>query len=499
MNSIYSRNFFVTAGLVLLSFVILASAMLGFARSFFINERREALDNSAEEAARSSVSSFAENHVLAGWDLRMNITTISRSTGFHIFITDYNGSVVSCSDLQFVCEHLGRRIPDDVIRSLSEAGAYDSITTLGGFYSTRYFVSATPIIWKSGDSSLLLGYAFAASDATDITSSWANLSLIFILTAAGVLLAALVVSHVSSKKLAKPLDEMAVAAKKFAHGDWSARVPLDDRTDEIGALISAFNAMADSLERSEVQRREFIANVSHELKTPMTAIAGFADGILDGTIPPESQKKYLATISAETKRLNRLVRDMLEMSRSQDLAADPIKRKDFDISELLVQTLLNFEARANEKHLDVDLQLPEDRMMVNANPDAITQVVYNLLDNAVKFASPDSMLTLSLWKQNGLAYVSVKNHGETIPPEELSLIFGRFHKTDRSRSRDRDGVGLGLYLVKSILNSHDQDIAVTSRDGVTEFVFTLALAGKPAAGKQSSKQTKAANKQRPSA
>lgn len=315
------------------------------------------------------------------------------------------------------------------------------------------------------------------------------------LTAAGVLLAALVLSHVSSKKLAKPLDEMAVAARKFAHGDWSARVPLDDRTDEIGALISAFNAMADSLERSEVQRREFIANVSHELKTPMTAIAGFADGILDGTIPPEAQKKYLATISAETKRLNRLVRDMLEMSRSQDSATDPVKRKDFDISELLVQTLLNFETRANEKHLDVDLQLPEERMMVNANPDAITQVVYNLLDNAVKFASPNSMLTLALWKQNGLAYVSVKNHGETIPPEELSLIFGRFHKTDRSRSRDRDGVGLGLYLVKSILNSHDQDIAVTSRDGVTEFVFTLALAGKPVSGKQ----TKAANKQKPTA
>ena len=495
MNSIYSRNFFVTAGLVLLSFVILASAMLGFARGFFINERREALDNSAEEAARSSVSSFAENHVLAGWDLRMSITTISRSTDFHIFITDYNGNVVSCSDLQFVCEHLGRHIPDDVIQTISDTGAYDAISTLNGFYDTRYFVAATPIIWNSGDTSLLLGYAFAASDSTDIASSWANLSLIFVLTAAGVLLAALVLSHVSSKKLAKPLDEMAVAARKFAHGDWSARVPLDDRTDEIGALISAFNAMADSLERSEVQRREFIANVSHELKTPMTAIAGFADGILDGTIPPEAQKKYLATISAETKRLNRLVRDMLEMSRSRDLAADPVKRKDFDISELLVQTLLNFETRANEKHLDVDLQLPEERMMVNANPDAITQVVYNLLDNAVKFASPNSMLTLALWKQNGLAYVSVKNHGETIPPEELSLIFGRFHKTDRSRSRDRDGVGLGLYLVKSILNSHDQDIAVTSRDGVTEFVFTLALAGKPVSGKQ----TKAANKQKPTA
>ena len=141
-----------------------------------------------------------------------------------------------------------------------------------------------------------------------------------------------------------------------------------------------------------------------------------------------------------------------------------------------MQTLLSFESRAKEKNLDVDPQLPEDPIIVFAERDSITQVLYNLTDNAVKFASPGSTIKILLYKRGGKAYVSIKDKGETIPPDDLPYIFDRFHKSDRSRSMDKDGVGLGLYLVKRIINSHDEDIAVTSRDGVTEFVFTLPLA-----------------------
>ena len=141
-----------------------------------------------------------------------------------------------------------------------------------------------------------------------------------------------------------------------------------------------------------------------------------------------------------------------------------------------MQTLLSFEARATKKNLDVDPQLPDNPILVWADKDAITQVIYNLLDNAVKFAAPDSCLILKLYKDNGKAYVSIKDFGETIPPDDLPFIFDRFHKSDRSRSLDKEGVGLGLYLVKTIINSHDEDIAVKSEDGMTEFVFTLPLA-----------------------
>ena len=162
----------------------------------------------------------------------------------------------------------------------------------------------------------------------------------------------------------------------------------------------------------------------------------------------------------------------------QSKGSDLTRRRDFDVNELIISTLLNFETRAEEKELDVDLQLPEVHMLVTADPDAITQVLYNLLDNAIKFADRGSTLTVSLWKETSKAYVSVKDCGATIPPDDLPLIFDRFHKSDRSRSLDRDGVGLGLYLVKNILDAHNEDIAVTSRDGVTEFVFTLRLAAK---------------------
>ena len=234
--------------------------------------------------------------------------------------------------------------------------------------------------------------------------------------------------------------------------------------------------MADSLEQAESRRTEFIANVSHELRTPMTTIAGFADGILDGTIPREEENRYLISIRDETRRLSRLVKDMLDVSSTQSKLTDPSRRTIFDLNELLLQTLLSFEDRATRKNLDVDPQLPENNIMVLADKDAITRVIYNLLDNAVKFANPGSCLTLRLYKDEEKAYVSVKDIGETIPPDDLPFIFDRFHKSDRSRSLDKEGMGLGLYLVKAIINSHDEDIAVKSENGMTEFVFTLKLA-----------------------
>ena len=281
-------------------------------------------------------------------------------------------------------------------------------------------------------------------------------------------------------KMENSAKEVARTASAIAQGDFSVRVrQTEDPADEMGALIDSFNKMADSLEQSELRRSEFIANISHELRTPMTTIAGFADGILDGTIPPEEERKYLISIRDETRRLSRLVRDMLGVSQAKARAADASRRTVFDVSELIVQTLLSFEGRATRKNLDVDPQLPDNPILVRADKDAITQVIYNLLDNAVKFAAPGSCLILKLYKGSGKAYVSVKDFGETIPPDDLPFIFDRFHKSDRSRSMDKDGVGLGLYLVKTILNSHDEDIAVKSGDGMTEFVFTLPLAEAP--------------------
>ena len=474
MKNVYLRNFVATATLVFMCFLLVAVSFVGIGRGYIINDYRERMDNNASEVARTA-SAIADGDSLTSWSLSMTLSSISRTTGNQVFITDETGKIVSCSDRAPMCEHLGHQIPADVMQTLETTGEYDQMSTLGGLYEKNRYAVARPIK-TSGDGKNIIGYVFITNVVDNILKTWSSLTGITAIVTIGVFAAAMIVSLMYSKHMAKPLDEMAAASRRFARGDFSVRVrQREDPTDEMGALIDSFNKMADSLENAEERRSEFIANISHELRTPMTTISGFAEGLLDGTIPPEDEKKYLRAIS-ETKRLSRLVRDMLDVSQLRNRAADPTKRIDFDLTELTLQTLLSFESRATKKNLDVDPQLPDNHIMVHADKDAITQVIYNLLDNAVKFASPGSCITVRIYKDNGKAYVSVRDYGETIPPDDLPFIFDRFHKSDRSRSLDKDGVGLGLYLVKSIINSHDEDIAVTSRDGMTEFVFTLALA-----------------------
>ena len=473
MKSIYLRNFLATALLVFFSFAIIGTAFFFLGRSYLINSTRDRMSASADEVVKSALA-LSKEESLSSWNLRLTISPIANVTSSHIFICDQDGLVLSCSDLTLYCtKHQGKTLDPSVIQAVSIGGEFDSMTTLMGFYSEQQYVVAKPI--SSGGETL--GYVFVASDGMNMLSNGQAFLGVVFAVAIAVVLVAILMSLVYSKKMAEPLDELTLAARKFALGDFSVRVKTKEaRDDEIGTLIESFNLMADSLEKSDNKRQEFIANVSHELRTPMTTIAGFADGILDGTIPREQEDKYLRKIADETRRLSRLVRSMLDLSQAESDAVDLSKRSRFDLSELLLQCLLSFESRAKDKGLDVDPQLPEDPIEVFAVRDSITQVIYNLTDNAMKFASPGSTVTIRLYKKGAKAYVSIKNIGEPIPVDDLPYIFDRFHKSDRSRSLDKDGVGLGLYLVKKILNSHGEEVAVSSRDGVTVFVFTLALA-----------------------
>ena len=473
MKSVYFRNFIATILLVLGCFITIGAAFLFLGRSYLMSYTRASLETSAEEVVHAAAA-LSREQSLASWSLRLTISTIASSTSSHIFVCDENGLVLSCSDLVPFCgEHVGKQLSDRVVHRLVNHIGFDDLTSLDDFYSSRRIVTAEPITSSEGT----LGYVFVSSDSSAIIGVWKAFLGVLIAVMIAVLLIAVLCSLAFSKKMAEPLDELSLAARKFALGDFSVRVRTGKRrNDEVGTLLESFNVMADSLEKSEKSRQEFIANVSHELRTPMTTIAGFADGILDGTIPHEQEGKYLRKISDETRRLSRLVRNMLDMSHAESKAVDKSRRVRFDLSELLLLTLLSFEGRAKEKGLDVDPQLPEDPIIVFAERDSITQVLYNLTDNAIKFSQEGSTIVIRLYKRGSKAYISVKNRGETIPPDDLPYIFDRFHKSDRSRSMDKDGVGLGLFLVKKIINAHDEEIAVTSRDGVTEFVFTLPLA-----------------------
>ena len=473
MKSIYLRNFTAMAVLVFFCLMLICLSLVGIGRMHLLRELQGDMIASAGEVARLA-SAIAQSDTLNSWLLGMNVSAIANSTDNQIFIADDAGRIVRCSEKPSDCCHVGLQLREEVLEWCRENTVFGQ-TDLGGIFTEpRYVVGHT--IDSEMDGSCL-GYVFVVSAPGKILGDWSTFLTLAAVVTGGVLFVFMVVTLVYSKRMARPLDEMAAASRKFARGDFSVRVRQEyDSTDEMGALIDSFNKMADSLEKAEERRSEFIANVSHELRTPMTTIAGFADGILDGTIPKEEERKYLISIRDETRRLSRLVRDMLDVSAARNKAADPSRRTTFDLNELVLQTLLSFEDRATKKNLDVDPQLPENNIMVVADKDAITRVIYNLLDNAVKFANPGSCLTVRLYKDEEKAYVAVRDIGETIPPDDLPFIFDRFHKSDRSRSLDKEGMGLGLYLVKAIINGHDEDIAVKSEDGMTEFVFTLKLA-----------------------
>ena len=278
-----------------------------------------------------------------------------------------------------------------------------------------------------------------------------------------------------SNAFSRRLNRIMASMRIIREGDYSHKVDMGG-SDELTVLGEEFNDLTERLQTSERKRSQFVSDASHELKTPMTTISGYVDGILDGTIPEDKREHYLHIVSDETKRLSRLVRSMLDISQLQKEGGIPEEKKmHFDLEECAGQVLITFEKKINDKHLNVNVDMPEHPVYTMANPDYITQVIYNLIDNAVKFCPDGGNLGLRIKEGGSKAYVSVSNDGETIPPDELPLVFDRFHKLDKSRSQNRDGWGLGLYIVKTIVCSHGEDISVSSKDGKTEFTFTMPL------------------------
>ncbi len=468
-NNIQTRNVLLSAGLVVFSFFILSLAFSAVSYTYVIRERKNLLESTAAVMS-DVVAAVNEGSDTDNWELGLQASAISRATGLHIFICDARGRVVICSDALMTCEHIGKYIAGELLSAVPESGSYPRLTDLSGFYGERRYVAAVPVQQRGGE---LEGYVFAAAEIGFVRKLWRSFTVIMILTACFVLLLAIPVSVVSTRRETAPLKEMAAAARQFAKGELGVRVKSTHRTDEVGELCEAFNQMADALETSESRRKEFISSISHELKTPMTTISGFADGLLDGTIPIENAPKYLSIISGETKRLSRLVRQMLDISRLQDKTETASSV--FDAVECLRRSITTLYDRMEAKELRLRAEIPEDPIQVRGSEDDVSRVIYNILDNAIKFSHPGSDLTVSLFKQGTKAFISIRDQGETIPESELPVIFDRFHKSDRSRSLDRDGVGLGLYIVRTVLDRMGEDIWVRSREGETEFRFSLTI------------------------
>ena len=392
-----------------------------------------------------------------------------RSDETSIFITTPDGRIILSTDGSYI----GKRISDgEVLSALTSQNStvYSQLySDMGGLLPKKSGMYASVFNFgiSSYDGTLIVCYGDGRHDAL----SQSTIKTV-ILASLWVMIASFVAVYFISEKIVSPIRQMSVATKRFSAGEFDTKIPVEG-SDEIAELATAFNSMADSLANLEYMRSSFLANVAHDLRTPMTSISGFIDGILSGAIPQEQQSYYLGVIGQEIRRLSRLVSNLLDISR-MEAGNRKFEKTPFDICETARIILLTFEAKIDAKKLNVEFDAPEDRLYVYSDKDAVYQVLYNLCDNAVKFSRDGGLYRITIKETGDKVSVSVFDEGIGISKEDLPNVFDRFYKSDKSRGLDRTGVGLGLYIVKTIMDNLGEQITVDSVQG--EYCnFTLTL------------------------
>ena len=321
------------------------------------------------------------------------------------------------------------------------------------------------------------GYVLIHKPTSEMTSYKDGLLNISYITLALIFLCAFIVLIMFTFTIYIPIRKMTRAAKDYSVGNFDTRIDIHS-DDEMGYLAGSINYMATELSTLEEDQRKFIANVSHDFRSPLTSIKGYIEAIMDGTIPHDGQDKYLNIILFETERLNKLTQSMLELNK-YGVRGSMMDISDFDINHTIKMVVQAFEGICKEKKISFELILTGQTCIVSADMSKIQQVLYNLIDNAIKFSHPESSITIETTEKNEKVFISVKDTGIGIPKDSIKKIWERFYKTDLSRGKDKRGTGLGLAIVKEIISSHNENINVISTEGVgTEFIFTLPIAQK---------------------
>ena len=471
MKTTFSRQFAMIAALLLLCLLITGVSFRFLMLGTIESQNQQTMIRDAEAVAELAEAYDSVGDLQNNFDFHISLSLFTKVGDAEALLCDTDGVIRICSCEKFSCDHIGQTVDPVLLAEIQKDGSWYEETSLSSIYDEPRYLAGQTLLASDGEQ---IGYVLVSAPMAQTKNFMLRSSTLFFYVAIAVLIVSMLAASFLSRMQVRPLGQMADAARRFGRGELSVRVEESPKnTSEINDLARAFNTMVDSLETSERRRQEFVANVSHELKTPMTTIGGYIDGMLDGTIPPEKQQHYMQIVSAEVRRLSRLVRNMLDISRLQAMGVEESRMTRFDLSELMSDVIITFEQKINGKGLNVDVELPDRPVWVKAERDGITQVVYNLLDNAIKFCPQGGKLGLFLALEGGKAKVTVQNSGPTIDPNELPLLFDRFHKADKSRSADREGWGLGLYIAKTIVGAYGGDIWATSENGITNFIFTL--------------------------
>lgn len=486
LKSIFTKYALTFVLIIFVILFIMMSAVVALVKNYSVSMQTEIAKSTAKSAESyiglryrySNEEDFTEFIDEYQKDIIDIVVSVSRNfDGVSLFLADEEGKLLLSAygdeAPYFFPDTDAKYLSDETVARLVSVGSFRINTKNETFLKASDIAYAVPVVAKGE----VRGSVVALSSSKALQTLINGLIKAIIISSLWIMLAALIAVYFITKMITGPLRQMSRAAKKMAMGRFDTRIKVRGK-DDVAELAASFNHMAESLENLETTRNTFMANVAHDLRTPMTTISGFIDNILIGAIPPEEQPYYLGIIKDEVRRLSRLVSSLLDITRFQ--AGDrKLLMSNFDICEMARLILISFEQKIDEKRLDVDFICDEERMFVYADRDSIYQVLYNICDNAVKFSVQGGKYKVSIKytddSKHKKVLVSVFNNGEGISQEDIPFVFERFYKADKSRGKDKKGVGLGMFIAKTIIEAHNESISVKSQEGVyCEFTISLA-------------------------
>lgn len=453
--------------IIAVSFIITAAFLSYWFESYYFNERKKQLTNEAQFISTAAVKYLEgnTNHER----IEEVISNIGSYLSTDIWLTDNYGIVYSVSNDEYK-KVIGKQVLTDELSDLRSGENIEKRGISSKTSSIPVHTFVVPIFHND----MFKGAVLMHTSLDEIKEPLKRVyEIIWLAAILAIMGSGVIIYYFCQKIIIKPLAKINYVADKISKGEVERRVHLKSK-DEIGILAESFNTMAESLEKIEENRRQFISNVSHEIRTPLTSIKGFIGAILDGVIPREKENYYLSLAQDETQRLARLVNDLLDLSA---IEAGELKLNigDVNISEIIRITIINLENKIKEKDLNVEVYLDDKDLHVIGDKDRLTQVLTNLVDNAIKYSNQSGLIQLKTKVRNNKVYVSIYNSGARICEEDIKNIWSRFYKADKSRS-SKISTGLGLSIVRSILTQLGEDIWVNNKpEGGVEFTFTLKL------------------------
>ena len=448
----------------ILGFILVSTFSSHYTYEYIEDTEVDQLYKEANMIASTYASNYFNEDITVD-DLHDSLATLSTYLSSEIWVMNTDGDILINSNASVDMDHLTHI---DGFNVADFGSIYYTTGSFYNYYDDTHLTVFSPITINYK----VRGYVLIHQPLSVITHHHAHLLNIMYLTLLLIFICATLLLIIIGFEVYIPIRKMIKGADAFAEGNFSYKIPVH-KNDEIGYLAASLNYMANELNTLEDDQRKFISNVSHDFRSPLTSIKGFVEAIMDGTIPPEMQDRYLKIVVDETERLEKLTQSLLTLDKL-DSKGRPLHMNDFDINRTIKNTVATFEGICRKKMITIELHLESETLMVHADMEQIQQVLYNLIDNALKFSSDSSIIKAETSERHGTVFVSIKDSGVGIPREKQNKIWDRFYKIDSSRGKDRKGTGLGLSIVREIVAAHNQNINVISTEGVgTEFIFTL--------------------------